>query len=158
MLIDYLLILNTQMLWYLDPRGKMKSVLQLINGSNIQEIDIGKFLWILIDSKLNSHEHMKCISRKIAKGTGNIIQAFKSFKIETLLNSYNALIFPHLSLWSCLHYIMNTCRVHTLWAHMSSVLPYWQTCDFIVLFVNCCHSSSIVYLYDWLFFFVQIWQ
>ena len=62
----------------------------------MQEVDIGKFLWILIDSKLNRLEHMKCISHKIAKGTGNIIQAFKSFKTETLLNSYNALIFPHL--------------------------------------------------------------
>ena len=67
------------------------------NGSSIQEVDDAKFLGIIIDNKLNWIEHIKCISRKIAKGTGIIIKARKSFESETLLNLYNALISPHLT-------------------------------------------------------------
>ena len=44
----------------------------------------------------NSVEHVKCISRKIAKVIGIIIKARKSFESETLLNLYNALIFPYI--------------------------------------------------------------
>ena len=46
--------------------------------------------------------------------------------------------------------------------------PHCQSCDFIVLIKinaipanitdNCCPLSWIVYLYDWLIFFVQLWQ
>ena len=54
------------------------------------------------------HSRKKCISRKIAKGTGIIIKARKPF--ETLLNLYNALIFPHISY--CLHVWGNTASVH----------------------------------------------
>ena len=72
-----------------------------INGSNIQEVDKAKFLGIIIDNKLNWLEHIKCISRKIAKGAGIIIKARESFETETLLNLYNALIFPHIS--HCIH-------------------------------------------------------
>ena len=51
----------------------------------------------MIDDKLNWMEHIKCISRKIAKGIAIIIKACKSFEYETLLNLYNALILPHIS-------------------------------------------------------------
>ena len=81
-----------------------------INGSNIQEVDNAKFLGIIIDNKLNWLEHIKCIYSKIAKGTGIIIKARKSFETETLLNLYNALIFPHISY--CIHVWGNTASVH----------------------------------------------
>ena len=67
-----------------------------INGSSILEVDIATFLGVIIDNKLNCLEHIKCISRKIAKGTGIIIKARKAFESETLLNLYNALILPHI--------------------------------------------------------------
>ena len=80
------------------PKGKKESCPTIhINGSSIQEVDDAKFLGIIIDNKLNWTEHIKCISRKIAKGTGIIIKARKSFESETLLNLYNALIFPHIT-------------------------------------------------------------
>ena len=76
------------------PKGKKESCPTIhINGSSIQEVDDVKFLGIIIDNKLNWIEHIKCISRKITKGTGIIIKARKSFESETLLNLYNALIF-----------------------------------------------------------------
>ena len=68
-----------------------------IHWSSIQEVDKAKFLGIIIDNKLNWIEHIKCISRKIAKGTGIIIKARKSFESEILLNLYNALIFPQIT-------------------------------------------------------------
>ena len=58
------------------PKGKKESCLTIhINGSSIQEVDGAKFLRIIIDNKLNWIEHIKCISRKIARGTGIIIKA-----------------------------------------------------------------------------------
>ena len=81
-----------------------------MNGSNIQEVDNAKFLGIIIDNKLNWLEHIKCISRKIVKGTGIIIKSRKSFETETLFNLYNALIFPHISY--CIHVWGNTASVH----------------------------------------------
>ena len=80
------------------PKGKKESCPTIhINGSSIQEVGDAKFLGIIIDNKLNWNEHIKCISRKIAKGTGIIIKARKSFESATLLNLYNALIFPHIT-------------------------------------------------------------
>ena len=80
------------------PKGKKEICPTIhINGSSIQEVDDAKFLGIIIDNKLNWIEHIKCISRKIAKDTGIIIKARKSFESETLLNLYNALIFPHIT-------------------------------------------------------------
>ena len=86
------------------PKGKKESCPTIHrNGSSIQEVDDAKFLGIIIDNKLNWIEHIKCISRKIAKGTGIIIKARKSFESETLLNLYNALIFSSFNIWySCL--------------------------------------------------------
>ena len=78
------------------PKGKKKSCPTIhINGSSIQEVDDAKFLGIIIYNQLNWIEHIKCISRKIAKGTGIIIKTRKSFESETLLNY--ALIFPHIT-------------------------------------------------------------
>ena len=81
-----------------------------INGSSILEVDSAKFLGVIIDNKLNWLEHIKCISRKIAKGTGIIIKARKSFESETLLNLYNALILPHISY--CVHIWGTTASIH----------------------------------------------
>ena len=84
-----------------------KTNFMIFSGSNIQEIDNAKFLGIIID-KLNWL--IKCISRKIVQGTWIIIKARKSFGTETLLNLYNALIFPHISY--CIHVWGNTALVH----------------------------------------------
>ena len=65
---------------------------------------------VIKDNKLNWLEHIKCISRKIAKGTGIIIKARKSFESETLLNLYNALILPHIPY--CVHIWGTTASVH----------------------------------------------
>ena len=43
-------------------------------------------------------------------------------------------------------------------AHKSLLLPPLSKFDFIVLLDNCCPLSWIVYLYDCLIFFVQLWQ
>ena len=93
------------------PKGKNEICPSInINGSIIKEVDNAKFLGIIIDNKLNWLEHIKCISRKIAKGTGIIIKARKSFETETLLNLYNALIFPPISY--CIHVWGTTASIH----------------------------------------------
>ena len=80
------------------PKGKNEICPNIhICGANIIEVDSAKFLGIIIDNRLNWVEHVKCISRKIAKGIGIIIKVRKSFESETLLNLYNALIFPYIS-------------------------------------------------------------
>ena len=49
-----------------------------------------------------------------------------------------------------------------VYMNMGHIIPYFsphcQSCDCIVLIDNCCLLSWIVYLYDWLIFFVQLWQ
>ena len=63
------------------PKGKNERCPTIhINGSSILEVGNAKFLGVIIDNKLNWLEHTKCISRKIAKGTGIIIKACKSFE------------------------------------------------------------------------------
>ena len=63
------------------PKGKKENCPTIhLNGSSIQEVDDAKFLGIIIDNKQNWIEQIKCISRKIAKGTGIIIKARKSFE------------------------------------------------------------------------------
>ena len=80
------------------PRGKKEVWLTIhICGAEIQKGDSAQILWIMIDNKLNWMKHIKCISRKIAKGIGIIVKARKSFESETLLYLYNALILPHIS-------------------------------------------------------------
>ena len=64
----------------------------------------------------------------------------------------------HFALCSCSPYIIYTCRLHELGAHKSLLLPPLSKLDFIVLLDNCCPLSWIVYLYDCLIFFVQLWQ
>ena len=93
------------------PKGKNEISPSInINGSIIKEVASAKFLGIIIDNKLNWLEHIKCISPKIAEGTGIIIKARKSFETETLLNLYNALIFPYISY--CIHVWGTTASVH----------------------------------------------
>ena len=80
------------------PRGKNEVCPTIhICGAEIQEVDSANFWGIMIDDELNWMEHIKCISRKMAKGIGIILKARKSFESETLLNLYNALICPHIS-------------------------------------------------------------
>ena len=80
------------------PGGKSEGCPTIhICGAEIQEVDSANFLGIMVDNKLNWVEHIKCISRKIAKGIGIIIKARKSCESETILNLYNALILPHIS-------------------------------------------------------------
>ena len=82
-----------------------------ICGANIIEVDSAKFLGIVIDNRLNWVEHVKCIARKIAKGIDIIIKARKSFESETLLNLYNALIFPYISYG--IHVLNSSCSSFT---------------------------------------------
>ena len=79
------------------PTGKNGCPTIHINGSSILEVGNAKFLGVIIDNNLNWFDHIKCMSRKIAKGTGIIKKARKSFESETLLNLCNALILPHIS-------------------------------------------------------------
>ena len=106
------------------PKGKNEICPSIyINGSIIKEVDSAKFLGIIIDNKLNWLEHIKCISRKIAKGTGIIIKACKSFETETLLNLYNALIFPYISY--CIHVWGTAASVHLhrLYVLQKKIIP-----------------------------------
>ena len=67
------------------------------------------------------------------------------------------------------HLILYIPAVYMNLGHISPYFcPHCQSCDFIVLIKinaipanitdNCCPLSWIVYLYDWLIFFVQLWQ
>ena len=52
--------------------------------------------------------------------------------------------------------------IPAIYMNLGHISPYFsahcQSCDCIVLIDNCCPLCWIVYLRDWLIFFVQLWQ
>ena len=73
----------------------------LIDGNRISEVNETKFLWVILDNKLNWSLHIMHISKKIAKGIGIILKARKVFDNETLFYLYYTFIY--LCLNYCIH-------------------------------------------------------
>ena len=112
------------------PRGKYEVCPTIhICGAEIQEVDSAKLSVIMVDNKLNWMEHMKCISRKIAKGIGIIIKARKSFESKTLLNLYNALILPHISHGIQVSGTAASIHLHRLYVFTEKDWSYYLWCS-----------------------------
>ena len=62
----------------------------------IEQVKHTQYLGIIFDDNLNWSNHISYINSKIAKRVGIICRAKKYFTTTTLINLYNAFIFPYL--------------------------------------------------------------
>lgn len=61
------------------PFGNMKNVMY-INGESIKNVDSFKYLGIVIDTKLNFHEHIRNVNTNISSKVGFFFRASWQFK------------------------------------------------------------------------------
>jgi len=73
-----------------------ESVRLTINNIVIDRVSSTRFLGVLMDEKLNWHEHITMIRNKIAKGIGLLSRARKVLNVSSLITLYNSLILPYL--------------------------------------------------------------
>ena len=88
----------------------------VIDNHPIKEVCHIKFLGVIIDNKLKWKDHIDYISKKIAKGIGVIIKAWKVFDKTTLLSIYNSLILPYNGY--CIHIWGNAYQTHLQKLHV----------------------------------------
>ena len=120
------------------PKGEKESCPTIhINGSSIQEVDDAKFLGIIIHNKLNWIEHIKCISRKIAKGTGIYIIITKNICYllwnrgfcRSLNNTYPIFLTPCIR---CTNHLCDSCDLTDVNPHfIPSLLRKIQNVDLL---------------------------
>ena len=67
----------------------------LIDGHQISEVNETKFLGVIFANNLKWSAHIQYTSRKISKGIGVMVKAWKVFERNTLLSLYNSLILPY---------------------------------------------------------------
>ena len=67
-----------------------------IQNCTINKTDSIKFLGVIIDNKLNWHEHIIYIKNKISKSIGIIYKVRKYVEKQTIKNMYYTFVFPYL--------------------------------------------------------------
>ena len=82
----------------------------VIDGHNIEEVSQTKFLWVILDHRLNWAAHCNYICCKMSNGIGIIIKARKVFNETTLFSLYNSLILPYISY--CIHVLGKAYDAH----------------------------------------------
>ena len=78
-----------------------------IGNEQIESKSVVKFLGMYIDSKLEWHEHIKCIKNKMSSGSYAINKVKHLLSCNHLTTLYYSLIYPHLdygiTLWGSTH-------------------------------------------------------
>ena len=78
------------------PKGKSTDHQGIyISGKQINEVERTKFLGVILDNNLTWAHHICYIRNKISKAIGSILKARKVFNTATLVQLYNALIYPY---------------------------------------------------------------
>ena len=67
-----------------------------IRNENIKQTNCIKFLGIIVDNKLNWHEHIIYIKNKVSRATGIIYTARKYANKQTVKQMYYTFVFPYL--------------------------------------------------------------
>ena len=91
-------VAKTHYVLFQPGRNTVHDVPQLtINGQSIERKSSTLFLGVVLDSKLNWHEHISYIKGKIAKNIGIINKVKRVLNVSTLRTLYYAFVFPYLS-------------------------------------------------------------
>ena len=93
------LSLNVSKTYYMIfvPRNKCIDGTDLrIIDTSIQRVYVTKFLWVLIDSKLNWKKHIGYICKKIAKCIWILLKARKKLHRSSLISLYYSFAYPYL--------------------------------------------------------------
>ena len=80
------------------PKGKSTNHQGIyISDKQINEVNRTKFLGVMLDNNLTWANHISYISNKISKAIGILLKTRKVFNTGTLVQLYNALIYPYLT-------------------------------------------------------------
>ena len=93
-------------------RSRMKPVSAQISlrNENIKQTNSIKFLGIIVDNKLNWHEHIIYIKNKVSRAIGIIYKARKYANKQTVKQMYYTFVFPYLIY--CCEIWGNTSQIH----------------------------------------------
>ena len=111
-----------------------------IQNCTINKTDSIKFLGVIIDNKLNWHEHIIYIKNKISKSIGIIYKVRKYVEKQTIKNMYYTFVFPYLiycnEIWgnACQAYVdpliklqKKIVRIMTFSSHDAHTEPLFKT-------------------------------
>ena len=67
-----------------------------MNNSSLSNIKNHKYLGVILDSKMSWIQHISYVKNKVAKGIGIMFKAIPYLDRRSLINLYNAYIYPYL--------------------------------------------------------------
>ena len=79
-----------------EKKAKVKKFKIKINNYNIKQVSEMKYLGVILDNKLNWHNHLQYLSTKIAKGSGIIYKLRNKVPQSVLLLLYHSLVGTYL--------------------------------------------------------------
>ena len=68
----------------------------IMNNSLLSNIQTHKYLGVILDSKMSWTQHIAYVKNKVAKGIGIMFKARPYLDRRSLVNLYNAYIYPYL--------------------------------------------------------------
>ena len=68
----------------------------IMNNSPLSNIQNHKYLGVILDSKMSWIQHISYVKNKVAKGIGSMFKARTYLDRRSLINIYNAYIYPYL--------------------------------------------------------------
>lgn len=108
------LSLNLKKTHYIIFRKRRSKIVSdhniVINGITISRTDNTKFLGVIIDDTLSFQQHIKYIKGKVARGIGILYKTKRYLHRKTLIQLYNAFIYPYLNY--CIVVWGNTCKTY----------------------------------------------
>ena len=102
---------KTHFIIFRKKRSKIKVDQDLIiNNVKISRTDKSKFLGVIVDEFLSFQQHIKYIKGKVARGLGILYKTKKYLHQKTLVQLYNAFVYPYLNY--CIPVWGNTCKTY----------------------------------------------
>lgn len=101
------------------PFGNMENVMY-INGESIKNVDSFKYLGIVIDTKLNFHEHIRNVNTNISSKVGVFFS--RQLTIQAKLTIYKTIIKPNVEYYSTVLYLCSNHYINKLQDQQNNVI------------------------------------
>ena len=115
-----------------------------------------KFLGLIIDNKLNFHEHINYITKKISKNKG-VISRVRHLPQEILLKLYYTLIYPYLCYCIELWGSSNSTALNSVFIVQKKVIRVINNLDYFASTNRSFSELKILKLYDIFVYFTCIY-
>lgn len=101
-----------------------------INSEYIEIVNSFKYLGIIIDNKLNFHEHIQHIIKQIAKKIGVLYRASKQLTKHAIQTIYNTIIKPHFQYCSTILFLCTNTDIRKLQVQQNKVMRLILKCPY----------------------------